>query len=124
MVVCDICGAPGKGTLVGAEDMRRAVFKNGFNPFALGLVLPIAAALGVDASSAFESWKRTIVAQDTSDWNICSGCMSKLRPYLEGPPRPTGVKKATVSLKPSVGAIAEAEAERKYKRKKWWQFWK
>ncbi len=123
-VVCDICGAPGTGTLVSAEDMRKAVFKNGFNPFALGLAGQLHSAFGIDSSAAFEGWKNTIVAQDTSDWNICAKCMSKLRPYLEGKPRPTGVKKATVSANHLVGALAAKEAERKYKRKKRWQFWK
>lgn len=119
MAVCDICGVPGTGTHVSAEDMRRAVFKNGFNPFALGLASPgIASAFGIDSSAVFQGWKNTIVAQDTSDWNICPRCMSKLRPYLERPPRPTGVKKATVSASPVVGALAAAEAERKYKRTK------
>lgn len=117
MVVCDICGIPGTGTLVSAEDMRKAVFKNGFNPFALGLAGQFHSAFGIDSSAAFEGWKRTIVAQDTSDWNICPRCMSKLKSYLEGPPRPTGVKKATVSASPIVGALAAAEAERKYKQK-------
>ena len=103
-VVCDIYGAPGTGTLVSAEDMRKAVFKNGFNPFALGLAKDSAsAAFGIDV---FEGWKNTIVAQDTSDWNICARCMLKLRPYMEGKPRPTGVKKATVSASPLVGALA------------------
>lgn len=121
-VVCDICGAPGTGTLVSAEDMHKAVFKNGFNPFALGLAKDsVSVAFGIDA---FEGWKNTIVAQDTSDWNICARCMLKLRPYMEGKPRPTGVKKATVSASPLVGALAAKEAERKYKRKKRWQFWK
>ena len=117
MVVCDLCNSPGKGTLVSAEDMRKAVFKNGFNPFSLGLV-------PVLFPGQFEGWKNNIVAQDTSDWNICAGCMSKLRPYLEGEPKPTGVKKSTVSMKPVVGTLAAKNVEEKYKRKKRWQFWK
>lgn len=39
MAVCDICNTPGTGTLVSAEQMREAVFANGFNPFELGLSL-------------------------------------------------------------------------------------
>jgi hypothetical protein len=121
MVVCDICGAPGTGTLVSAEDMRKAVFKNGFNPFALGLAKNPLGLL--DPSAAFEGWKNTIVAQDTSDWNICFNCMSKLRPYLEGKPKPTGAEKATVSANPLIGTSVAKEVEQKYKRKKRWQFW-
>jgi len=100
--------------IVSSEDMRKAVFKKGFNPFALGLTGQLQAAFGISAQASFEHWKNTIVAQDTSDWNICSGCMSKLIAYLEGPPRPTGVTKATVSTNPVVAAMAGAEAERKY----------
>ena len=37
--VCDICNAPGMGTIVSADQMREAVFKRGFNPFKLGLVI-------------------------------------------------------------------------------------
>ena len=118
MVVCDICNSPGRGTLVSAEDMRKAVFKKGFNPFALGLVG------GFMMNSAYEGWKNNIVAQDTSDWNICAGCMSKLSSYLEGKPKPTGVTKSTVSMDPRVGASAAKDVEEKYKRKKRWQFWK
>jgi hypothetical protein len=66
--------------------MRKAVFKKGFNPFALGLVVSFQ-----PANLAFEGWKNTIVAQDTSDWNICARCISKLRLYLEEKPKPTGV---------------------------------
>jgi hypothetical protein len=102
MAVCDICNAPGVGTLIGAEDMRRAVFKKSFNPFALGL--------NQKPAGYYEMWKKTIVAQDTSDWNLCSTCMSKLRPYLAGTPKPTGVTESMVSLNAP--------------EKKWWQFWK
>jgi len=124
MAVCDICGAPGTGTYVSAENMRQAVFKNGFNPFALGLATFGIGMWDIDPPAAFRKWKNTVVAQDTSDRNICPRCMSKLRPYLEGPPRPTGIEKARISLSPTVSALAGAEAERKYKQKKWWQFWK
>jgi hypothetical protein len=119
MVVCDLCGAPGSGTLVGSEDMRRAVFKKGFNPFALGLVISPLVPINV----AFEGWKNTVVVQDTSDWNICARCMPRLNPFLEGKPKPTGISKSTVSTSPVVGQLAAKEVEEKYKRKKQWQFW-
>jgi len=83
---CDICSAPGTGTLISAEQMREAVFANGFNPFELGL------SYRSRPASAYVHWKTTIVAPDTSDWNICSRCMAKLQPYLEGAPKPAGVR--------------------------------
>lgn len=122
MVVCDLCGAHGEGTRVSSEDMRKAVFKRGFNPFALGLVVnPLAAVVPINP---FEGWKNTIVAQDTSDWNICARCMPILSQYLEGKPKPTGISKSTVSTHPVVGQLAAKEVEEKYKHKKRWQFWK
>lgn len=108
--VCDICGVFGSGTLVSAEDMRKAVFKKGFNPFALGLITNPLTLRNV----TFEGWKG-IVAQDTSDWNICAGCMPKLGLYLEGKPKPAGVTKATVSTSPLVETLAAKQAELKYK---------
>jgi len=116
MGVCDICNTPGMGELVSSEDMRKAVFKNGFDPFTKGLVPGTAmfAALGMDSRQAYEDWKGGIVAQDTSDWNICASCMAALKPYLEGAPRPTGVKSSQASLNPVVAGMAKAEAERRY----------
>jgi hypothetical protein len=124
MAVCDLCNAPGMGTLISAENMRQAVYKKGFNPFALGLnANPMNLMFGADA--AYENWKNMIVAQDTSDWNICPGCMEKLKPYLVGAPKPTGVREASVSFDPLVSTRAGAVAEQKYKKtKKWWEFWK
>ena len=115
MGVCDICNAPGMGTLISAEQMREAVFKNGFNPFKLGLTPDLSRAFGTGAGASYNNWKNTIVAQDTSDWNICSKCITKLKPYLKGAPKPTGVKKATVSQHPVVSALAGAKAQEKYK---------
>jgi hypothetical protein len=114
--------------MVSSEQMRQAVFGKGFNPYALGLAPnPMAAIVGNQAM--FENWKTTIVAQDTSDWNVCSSCMAVLKPYLRGAAKGTGVKKSTVSWDPKVSREAGAAAERKYgkpqkKEKKWWQFWK
>jgi hypothetical protein len=129
MAVCDVCSAPGKGTIISSEQMREAVFSKGFNPFKLGLAQnPMVAMVG--AQAMYQNWKTTIVAQDTSDWNICPRCMKALKPYLRGAPKGTGVKKATVSADPTVARAAGAAAERKYKKagkpakKKWWEFWK
>jgi len=134
MGVCDICNAPGMGTIISSEQMREAVFAKGFDPFKLGLVPDMGALLGLGAGESYRQWKNTIVAQDTSDWNICSRCMAILQPYMKGAPKPTGVMKATVSSDPRVSAMAGAAAEQKYKpaegpkapakKKKWWEFWK
>jgi alpha-glucoside transport system substrate-binding protein len=115
--VCDICSAPGMGTLVSAEQMREAVFKKGFDPFELGLgALSVLAMMqGLSTRQAYEQWKNTIVAQDTSDWNVCANCMAKLKPYLKDAPKAAGVRKSTVSFRPDVSAAAGAAAERKYK---------
>jgi hypothetical protein len=119
MVVCDICNKPGIGTIISSEDMRKAVFKKNFNPWNHGL-LP---SFGLPVNEQFENWKNSIVAQDTSDWNICERCMSILTPYLEGSPKATGIKESTVSFNPQVGRIAAKDVEEKYKKKRW-QFWK
>jgi hypothetical protein len=51
--------------------------------------------------------------------------MDRLKPYLKGTPKPSGVREATVSANPVVSAMAGAAAEKKYKKdKKWWEFWK
>ena len=116
MAVCDICNAPGMGTMISSEDLRKAVFKNGFNPYELG-VIPVSGAmlavLGLTPDAAYQDWKGRL-AQDTSDWNICASCMAALRPYLEGTPHSSGVGSATISNNPIVGAAAAANAELKY----------
>lgn len=123
MAVCDICNTPGVGTFISAENMRHAVFKKGFNPLSLGLVRDPMALM--NKAGWYNGWKNTIVAQDTSDWNVCPNCMAKLKPCLTGTPKPTGVMKATVSADPIVSKMAGAATEQKYKKgKKWWQFWK
>jgi alpha-glucoside transport system substrate-binding protein len=113
--VCDICNAPGMGTIVSADQMREAVFKRGFNPFKMGLVhSPM--LLMVGEQEAFQNWKNSIVAQDTSDWNICPKCMAKFGPYLKDAPKGTGVRLSTVSFDPAVGAVAGAAVEQEYKQ--------
>lgn len=133
MAVCDICGAPGMGRVISSENVRQAVFGKGFNPFSLGIAPNLT---GASSALVFAEWKRTIVAQDTSDWNICVRCMAHLERYLVGKAQAAGVANATVHTGAAIGAAAEAAAEHKYgaatKRgtasgpsgKKWWQFWK
>ena len=93
MAVCDVCNKPGNGSLVGAEQMREAVLGKKFNPFALGLSTgsPVYLMMG---PAAYEYWKSQIVAQDTSDWNICPYCMKTLEPYLSAMPKASGVSTA------------------------------
>ena len=127
MAVCDICSSPGMGTLISAEQMRSAVFQKGFNPFKLKLATNTYAMMGISDDQAFQNWKSTIVAQDTSDWNICSKCMGVLKNYMKSAPKPTGVASATVSANPVIASQKASEVENKYKdreTKKWWQFWK
>lgn len=109
MSVCDICGSPGTWTLVGSENMREAVFGGGFNPYAVGL-----ASGAPDPSGTYLQWRNTIVAQDTSDWNICAKCMTILASYLKRPVTAAGVSHSDVSAHPVLSAMAGTMAERKY----------
>ena len=81
----------------------------------------------VGKDQAYQDWKTRIVAQDTSDWNICSSCMNRLQPYLKDKPKSTGVSESWVSFDRQVAETASDEAEKKYaaiNKKKWWEFWK
>ena len=104
---CDICSSPGSGTIVPASQFSGAV-RRGFNGI-LHCRLPIALSAEAKAHHA-ERWARSATSGDTSqsDWNVCSACMSALRPYLS----PTAPKEEpTPASKPA-------------STKKWWQFWK
>jgi hypothetical protein len=62
--------------------------------------------------------------------------MGHLQPYIVGRAQAAGVANATVFTGATIGAAAEAAAERKYEAsairasgsgstpKKWWQFWR
>ena len=113
MAVCDLCNVPGTGTYISAEQMRKAVFQKSFNPFSSGCIPNIGAMFGQSSATMYEGWKG-LVAQDSSDWNICSSCMSKLRRHLPGEARPAGVKTSSVSFDPMVVAAASASASRRY----------
>jgi hypothetical protein len=85
-MVCDICNAAGQGTHVSSDEMRYAVNNRGFDPFSLRLA-DSATVVGTSAESKrqqFASWKAVMVAGDTTGWNVCERCMSKLRGYLRG----------------------------------------
>jgi len=121
------------GRVIGSENVRQAVFGKGFNPFALGIAPSLT---GASSATVFAEWKRTVVAQDTSDWNICALCMAHLQPYIVGKAQAAGVANATVYTGAAIGAAAEAAAERKYQggairasgsgstAKRWWRFWR
>src|SRR5580700_5126112 len=96
MALCDVCGAEGRGTLVGSAQVREAVLDNGFDPFKLGLIP--AARIGTTPAAAFEHWKKTIVEHDVSDWDLCPRCFAAIRPHFQGEPMPTGVSEAQVPL--------------------------
>ncbi|GEM_PF-3471883 len=112
MGLCDICNTPGMGTSVSSVQMREAVFGKGFNPYSSNLATNPMAAI-VSSEEAYQNWK-SMVAQDTSDWNVCSKCMKALAPYMKSAPRATGVKTSTASVNPIVAAGAREEAEKKY----------
>lgn len=114
MAVCDICNSPGTGTLVSAEQMREAVFANGFNPIKLGLFPNMVAGFGFSNDMAYTHWKNTVVAQDTSDWNVCSKCLAQLQPYLKGKPTSTGVRHSNVSYDAIDILMAGVKAKQKY----------
>jgi hypothetical protein len=80
-LVCDLCNASGRGKMVKALSMRRAV-QGGFNPYKEGLVPDISRMFG--QGNAYDSWRDSVINGDLSktDWNICDGCMIKLKPYL------------------------------------------
>lgn len=81
MAVCDICNAPGMGTIIRSSDFKKAV-QNGFHPYSTGLAIDVMASLGID--TGFETWKQSALygAASSTDWNICSKCLKVLKPYL------------------------------------------
>ncbi len=84
MAVCDVCNKPGTGSPVSSEEMRKAVFTNGFNPFRLGLagLEGVMNLLGLDEEQAFREWKDRL-SRDNSDWNVCPNCITILKKYLD-----------------------------------------
>ena len=85
MALCDICNAPGKGTVVKASDMSNAVCK-GFDPFKEGLMNGNVGLMAAGNSGILfpEAWRQSAISGrlSMSDWNICDRCMNKLRPHL------------------------------------------
>lgn len=69
---CDICNTPVEGTKISAGPMQRAL-AGGFNPFGGQYIDP----------RKLELW-RLLVQQNTTDWNLCDECLTKVRPYVGG----------------------------------------
>lgn len=67
--VCDVCLAPGEGTMVDAATFNEAV-KNGFNPFELSELLP------TTSESDFELWKNHVSRHDARPWRLCNDCFA------------------------------------------------
>jgi hypothetical protein len=107
---CDLCSNPilFDFTAISAEDMRQAVFKNGFTPWKAGLRFDL-------ISPDVETFWKQNVAQDQSDWHICPTCMQKLSPYLTGKPQAKGIASWAVSQDTNDLARGLADAEAKYK---------
>lgn len=92
---CDICSTSGSGTIVTANQIREAVFKKHFDPFALGLFSSeVMRAAGKTAEGAYQDWL-PMVQRDNTDWNLCPRCFAAIRPYLG-----QGSEQATPSEKP------------------------
>ena len=115
-MISDICSTPGKGTIVGPEQIREAVFARGFNPFALGLSSSTAIARQY-GPRAYEHWKTNIVAPDTTNWNVCPRCYGHLKQYMSGPARADGFE-GTQYHDSAYAAQAREEVERHYLDKK------
>jgi hypothetical protein len=111
--------------------LRNAIAKNGLNPIKLGLFrspsYTAAKASGISDELIYANWKNQ-VAQDRSDWNLCDACMTAIRPYLEGPTRPTGT--TIGAFTPDMQIIRAAAAQLKKQaevgsgttpKKPWWK---
>jgi hypothetical protein len=85
-MVCDICGLPEEGRVISSDQMRTAVFGNGFNPFSLKLTPNVS---GASTEVLYAEWKRT-VSKDTTGWNICSLCITALQRYLNDKSKSAG----------------------------------
>lgn len=91
---CDICGSgESNGTVVRAADMSKAATR-GYNPYVVGFPsgspMEFMAARSSDPSSDVSNWTHRTISGNlsTSDWYVCSRCMSKLSPFLLPPPEP------------------------------------
>jgi hypothetical protein len=96
--LCDVCGGSGTGTIVPARQMSSAVGQ-GFNPFVLGL-MPADLTRRAQESDFSQRWAQSAISGDTStsNWNVCSACMSKLSAYI------SPVKAGKASPQPEVPA--------------------
>ncbi len=79
MAVCDICGAPGRGTTIGAKDMKAAVTKKGFNPLKKGLIKDPAAVAGGDMW--YGGWKNMVIQDSSATASICGWIRRRRGPH-------------------------------------------
>jgi len=99
MALCDVCARPTGGEVVADADFRKAV-RGGYDPFRMGLSGPtleqIATMSQIEGTDPYQSWRKQIDGQTTTEWQVCNGCLPALRPFLDARhslpavPTPTG----------------------------------
>jgi len=79
---CDVCDSSPADCIIKPEIMSLAV-KQGFNPFALGMIPARLARLATPDYPA--KWRLQAMngILSHSDWILCDTCMPKLRPFLK-----------------------------------------
>lgn len=131
---CDICSAPGSGTIVRAGDVSAAV-RRGFNAMTLRLVPEYFAGMYTDehAKDRADKWAQSAISGSSSqsDWNVCSRCMTSLSKFLSAPAQDKDTKPAAATQSypsplstTSAQIPMQAKASKPTERKKWWQIWK
>jgi hypothetical protein len=86
VALCDVCARPTGGEVVADDAFRKAV-RGGYNPFRMGLSGPtleqIATMSQIEGTDPYDSWRKRIDGQTMTEWQVCTGCMPALRPFLE-----------------------------------------
>jgi hypothetical protein len=85
-MVCDVCSSPTtaeKGTGYTAEEFRRMVFQQGFQPDETSIQLSI--AMGISRQEAINQWKNVLVAGSTTGWLLCPKCAARASRYMYKP---------------------------------------
>ena len=87
MALCDVCAGTTAAETVPEKAFRAAV-RAGYDPFAMGAHGPALEQVSAMARIVEEDpttlWRRQNVEQHPGDWEICTGCLPALRPYLDG----------------------------------------
>jgi endogenous inhibitor of DNA gyrase (YacG/DUF329 family) len=91
---CDVCGGAGCATRISSSQMRDAV-ERGFHLYVAGIVMPprFASLLPAVREQLLARWNLR-VAQDVSDWDLCSHCYPTVQQYLREIPAPLGISEA------------------------------